>query len=150
MNSTNVLTKNEEYLLESLDEEMLLFNPTASKAMYLNLTSAMVWELIDGTRDVKEIVRLFAEAFPDNSNLESEINTVLDEMLKNGAIEIIDTTSQAPSTERRSLLQVLAAGSASATAQISSRIWIAPAIGTVVVPAHAMTSAPLTTEEEED
>ena len=145
MDEHTVFRKNNKFLLEHLDEEVLLFNPNSSRAMYLNQTSAVIWELIDGTRPVGEVIRLFSEAFPDNPDIGAEIESVLEEMIKNEALEQTDPPEEIEQAEveRRSLLQVLAASGASISARAASGVWLAPVIGTVVVPAHAVMTGPV-------
>ncbi|MGE4055263.1 MAG: PqqD family protein, partial [Vicinamibacterales bacterium] len=55
----------EHFSLERLDNEILLYHPGLTKAIHLNETAALVWELCDGQRSIAEIGTLLGEAFPE-------------------------------------------------------------------------------------
>lgn len=51
--------------VEVIDNEVLLYHPRQTAAVYLNPTAAVVWGLCDGTRSVAEIVALLEQSYPD-------------------------------------------------------------------------------------
>ena len=55
------------FLLEELDDELLLFNPDDGRLLELNSTAALVWQLCDGARRVAEIDALLAAAYPESA-----------------------------------------------------------------------------------
>ena len=44
-----------DIVVESLDEELLLFDAEAGMGYVLNPTAARIWRLLDGTRSVRDI-----------------------------------------------------------------------------------------------
>lgn len=165
MKNTTIIRKNPGYMLERIDKEILLYQPGVPQAIYLNETAVLVWELADGTRCVDEICVLIKAAFPDTPNLESEIYAALEQLADNNALESLGervtavqepspklgqteqsspAASASPDSGRRSLIQVLAAGAATFSAQLLPRIWITPVVGSIFVPAHAYASPALT------
>ena len=81
----------QDYRLETVDNEVLLYHPVKTTTLYLNETAALVWRLCDGHRSSEEIVELLSEAFPDaGDSLADEVNTTLDELAKQGAIVFVE------------------------------------------------------------
>ena len=146
MQNTTVLRHKPSYILEKIDQEILLYNPKDTRAVYLNETSVLIWQLIDGERSVEEIVQLITDEFPDSPGLSAEIQTALDGLLRNEVLQEVSSgqaASQSPRLAdpgRRSLARVLATGGATLSSGLLPRIWVAPIVGSVVVPAHAQTS----------
>jgi hypothetical protein len=54
-----------DYRLEKLDNEILLYHPAKTRALYLSETASIVWELSNGERTTAEIIDLLREAFPE-------------------------------------------------------------------------------------
>jgi hypothetical protein len=79
-----------DFRLETLDNEVLLYHPGQTKAVYLNETASLVWNLCDGTRDPAEIVELLQEAFPEAvDQIAADVDRVLQEFASHGAIEYV-------------------------------------------------------------
>jgi hypothetical protein len=57
--------RKQEYRLEKMDNELLLFNPQDLVVLYLNESASVVWQLCDGQRTISQIAELIAEAYPD-------------------------------------------------------------------------------------
>jgi hypothetical protein len=53
------------YRVETIDQDLLLFDPGQSVVLYCNETAALVWGLCDGTRSVEDIITLLAKAYPE-------------------------------------------------------------------------------------
>jgi coenzyme PQQ biosynthesis protein PqqD len=51
--------------VQAMDGETLIYRHAAKKAIYLNETAAVIWELCDGERSIKEIVDALTEAYPE-------------------------------------------------------------------------------------
>lgn len=51
----------EEIVVQELKGEMLIYNLKTNKACCLNETSALVWQLCDGTRSISEISRTISQ-----------------------------------------------------------------------------------------
>ncbi len=81
MNNTDIFKQNEDCLLEDMDGEMLLYNPSSSVTLHLNGPSAIVWQLCDGERSAEEIIALVKEAYPDQSEqIEEDVASVIDDL----------------------------------------------------------------------
>ena len=50
--------RNQDFRLEKMDDELLLFNPQTNNILYLNETAALIWQLCDGHSAVDKIVSL--------------------------------------------------------------------------------------------
>jgi hypothetical protein len=57
--------RKQEYRLEKMDNELLLFNPQDLVVLYLNESASVVWQLCDGQRTISQIAKLIAEAYPE-------------------------------------------------------------------------------------
>ena len=77
-----------EFSLETLDSELLLYDPEKTKTIYLNPTASLIWQLSDGSRTVNEIISVLQESYPDASdNIPHDVATALAEFAEHGAIE---------------------------------------------------------------
>ena len=56
-----------DYLLEKIDNEITVYHPSLATSLYMNDSSAVVWELCDGKRRISDIVEILQEAYPENS-----------------------------------------------------------------------------------
>ncbi|THD70062.1 MAG: PqqD family protein [Bradyrhizobium sp.] len=52
--------------VEAIEGELLLYHPRNTVAVYLNPTAAVIWGLCDGQRQVREIIQLIEESYPDS------------------------------------------------------------------------------------
>ena len=57
--------RKQEYHLEKMDNELLLFNPQDRVVLYLNESASVIWQLCDGQHTVQQIADLIAEAYPE-------------------------------------------------------------------------------------
>jgi Coenzyme PQQ synthesis protein D (PqqD) len=55
----------DDFTSEVMDGEHLIYSHGMKKAIYLNDSAAVIWQLCDGRRCVREIVDMLAEAYPD-------------------------------------------------------------------------------------
>ncbi len=75
------------YLLEKMDDELLLYHPAETKVMYCNQTASIIWQLCDGKRTVQEIVELLAAAYPAAADeVENDVQATLQQFAEHGAI----------------------------------------------------------------
>lgn len=91
MNSQAIPHPNTEFNLEEIDDELLLYHPAKTKAVYLNETAALVWQLCDSKRSVSEIISLLEENYPESSSIKSDVEATLEQLADNGAVEIQNT-----------------------------------------------------------
>lgn len=74
--------------MEIIEGEVLLYHPQKTRAIYLNPTAAIIWGLCDGTRSVREIVRLIGEGYPETDNLPNHVMVTLNQLQESGALVI--------------------------------------------------------------
>ena len=88
MNSKAIPHPNTEFSLEEIDDELLLYHPAKTRAVYLNATAALVWQLCDSKRSVSDIVTLLQENYPESEDIRTDVENTLQELSDNGAVEI--------------------------------------------------------------
>ncbi|MDZ7841575.1 MAG: pyrroloquinoline quinone biosynthesis peptide chaperone PqqD [Gammaproteobacteria bacterium] len=88
MNSEAIPHANTEFSLEEIDDELLLYHPAKTKAVYLNETAALVWQLCDSKRSVAEIVSLLQENYPESETIQSDVEQTLQQLADNGAVDL--------------------------------------------------------------
>lgn len=88
MNSEAIPHPNDDFSLEEIDDELLLYHPAKTKAVYLNETAALVWQLCDSQRSVAEIISLLEENYPESDSIEDDVMNTLQQLKDNGAVEI--------------------------------------------------------------
>ena len=75
------------YLLEVIDDEVLLYHPVQETMVYCNATAAYIWSLCDGSRDLDEIARLFVACYPEASaTIPQQIQAAITELLEHGVL----------------------------------------------------------------
>ena len=75
------------FVLEEMDAEILLYQPSTHKAIHLNETAAVIWKLCDGTRTIKELVECLVAEFPNaKPNIAGEVQEAIDQLLRDGAL----------------------------------------------------------------
>jgi len=79
---------NTEFSLEEIDDELLLYHPAKTKAVYLNETAALVWQLCDSERSVGEIISLLEENYPESDTIRTDVEQTLQQLTDNGAVEL--------------------------------------------------------------
>lgn len=79
----------ENYRLEELDDELLLYHPAAETIIYCNQTASLVWQLCDGQRSGQEIVALLQAAYPDTAEaIAADVEATLRQFAEHGAIRL--------------------------------------------------------------
>jgi hypothetical protein len=74
------------YKLEVLDDELLLYHPEQTRAIYMNETATVIWALCDG-RTVDEIRDEVAAAFPDaTASLMDDVRHTISQLSEFGAL----------------------------------------------------------------
>ena len=75
--------------MEVVDGEILLYHPQQTRAVYLNPTAAVVWGLCDGSRSVREIIRVIGESYPDaEANLTDDVLVTLNQLQESGVLVV--------------------------------------------------------------
>lgn len=77
-----------ECLLEDMDGEILLYNPTSATTLHLNGPSAVVWELCTGENSVAEIIDALQQAYPAQAEqIEGDVISVINELKEKQVIQ---------------------------------------------------------------
>lgn len=79
---------NPDFNLEEIDDELLLYHPAKTRAVYLNETAALVWQLCDSKRSVADIISLLEENYPESDSIESDVAQTLKQLSENEAVEL--------------------------------------------------------------
>lgn len=75
--------------IEVVDGEVLLYHPRQTRAVYLNPTAAVVWGLCDGSRSVREIIRVIGECYPDAvASLADDVLVTLNQLQESGVLVV--------------------------------------------------------------
>jgi len=88
MKPQTIPSANTDFSLEEIDDELLLYHPAKTKAVYLNETAALVWQLCDNRRSLDEIVSLLEENYPESESIRSDVEKTLQQLADNGAVEL--------------------------------------------------------------
>lgn len=86
----NLCPRHEEgFQLEMLNGEIVLLHPARSIIIHGNQTSAILWQLCDGTRTVGEIVELLSAAYPDAADeIQADVPAAIQMLTQHGALTV--------------------------------------------------------------
>ena len=59
------LKQSSKFYMVEVDGDRLLYRPTGQKALHLDKTASVVWQLCDGTRTADAVVEEVASLYPD-------------------------------------------------------------------------------------
>lgn len=48
-------------MVEELDDELCLFDPSSAEVLVLNTTASAIWRLLDGARTIEQVCRALAD-----------------------------------------------------------------------------------------
>lgn len=72
---------------EVIGNEVLLYHPQQTRAVYLNATAALVWGLCDGKRTVREMVSLIGREYSESrDSLMGDVLITLNELQESGIL----------------------------------------------------------------
>lgn len=81
--------RNESCHMEELDDEVLLYNPTNNKTLYINKSASVIWQLCNGQQTTDEIISMIQDAYPgDNDSLKRDILDTLRNLADNDAVSL--------------------------------------------------------------
>ena len=81
--------RNESCHMEELDDEVLLYNPTNNKTLYINKSASVIWQLCNGEQAVEDIIKMIQEAYPsDDEGLRQDILDTLKNLADNDAVTV--------------------------------------------------------------
>jgi len=82
------LSQSEDYFVEVIEGEWLLFKPDSQKAIYLDETASVIWQMCDGSRDAEQLAKEIASHYPDSEeDVITDIFTTLDVLDEHGALK---------------------------------------------------------------
>lgn len=82
--------RNESCHMEELDDEVLLYNPTNNKTLYINKSASVIWQLCNGEQTTEEIISMIQEAYPgDKEGLQRDILDTLNSLAENDVVSVI-------------------------------------------------------------
>jgi hypothetical protein len=74
---------------EIVDDEVLVYHPRQTRAVYLNVTAAVVWGLCDGRRSVREIIDAIGDAYPEaGAGLVDDVLMTVDRLRESGVLVV--------------------------------------------------------------
>ena len=79
--------KLDDIQVDSLDDDIVLYNPAEKKAIFLNQSAALVWELCDGLRSVGKIQGLLQESYPESEAIREDVESALGSLLDNKVVQ---------------------------------------------------------------
>jgi pyrroloquinoline quinone biosynthesis protein D len=74
--------------MEVVEDEVLLYHPQHTRAVYLNPTAAAIWGLCDGSRSVREIIRIVGESYPEADSLSDDVLATLHQLQESGILVV--------------------------------------------------------------
>lgn len=82
--------RSDDYHLELLDGELLLFHPSQTTIIACNPTASLIWQLCDGQRTTAEITTLLQTAYPEAAtSIPADLETLLQQFTRHGAINFV-------------------------------------------------------------
>lgn len=77
------------FLLERLDDELVLLHPAHNLIVHCNQTGALIWQLCDGQRTITEIVELLSAAYPEaETEIALEVPEIIQTLITRGALTV--------------------------------------------------------------
>jgi len=77
-------------LVEDMDGELLVYNPTTATTLHLNGSSAVVWGLCDGQNSIDAMIELISDAYPDQADqIAGDVTDVIKRLLQSNVIELV-------------------------------------------------------------
>ena len=80
----------DDFQLEEIDGEVLLYSPKATRSIYLNPSASLIWHRCTGDFTTREIIESLQEQFPDDADsIAEDVTSTIDKFLQSEAIELI-------------------------------------------------------------
>jgi len=96
MMNDDIPRQSQDYRLEQLDDELLLYNPSQTVIMYCNPTASLIWQLCDGQRTIQDIITLLSEAYEQPPEaIRPDVENALQQFEQHQAIEYIQREDHA-------------------------------------------------------
>ncbi len=79
----------DDFQLEEIDGEVLLYSPKATRSIYLNPSASLIWRLCTGEFSAQEIIDSLKEQFPEEADtIADDVMTTLNQFVEAHAIEL--------------------------------------------------------------
>lgn len=93
MDEGHVPIINKDFISEAFENEIILYTLSDTKAVYLNETARLVWQLCADQLTVGEMIAQLENAYPDQAAaIREDVLEALDRLSKIGAISFSDDT----------------------------------------------------------
>lgn len=81
---------NDNFKLEEIDGELLLYSPKATQSVYLNSSASVIWQLCTGEHTTQEIITLLQQQFPEESDsITKDVTDTITQLIDCKAIELV-------------------------------------------------------------
>ena len=74
---------------DEISGEVVLYDPTTTRVIYLNPQAKLIWDLIDNERSQVDIVSVLQEVFPGNDSVVLDVNDALNRLEEFGALNFL-------------------------------------------------------------
>jgi hypothetical protein len=88
MNTNLIPQRDAGCVEEALEGEIVLYSASSAKAIYLNESAALVWQLIDGERSIAQIESLLTDAYPEAVTLKDDVSQAIEVLRNHGVIHL--------------------------------------------------------------
>jgi hypothetical protein len=81
--------RNDEYHVDEIDGEILLYHAAKTKSLRINETAAMVWYLCDSKRSQAEIVELLVDSYPEvAASIPADVQETINQFVEFGGLSL--------------------------------------------------------------
>ena len=81
---------NNDFKLEEIDGEVLLYSPKATQSIYLNPSASIIWQMCTGELTIQEIIDILQHQFPDDlSGIAGDVKDTIDKLVSSKAVELL-------------------------------------------------------------
>ncbi len=96
-NLTEIPVPRPGYHVEEMDEEAVLYSRTRTKAIYLNETARVIWQLCDGERSIGTIVEILSAEFPEAAtSIERDVIETIERLTGEAAMRLKTAEAAVP------------------------------------------------------
>ena len=81
-------TKNSDFEMSELDDEIILFSVANEKAVYLNASAQLIWHLCSGEHSITEIIEGLQSQYPEETNIASQTIDAIEAMIEDTVITL--------------------------------------------------------------
>jgi len=80
--------KNADFEMTDLDDETILFSVKNEKAIYLNPSAQLIWQLCSGEHSIKQMIDGLKQQYPNEKEIESQTIEALNQLIEDNAITL--------------------------------------------------------------